>query len=329
MTIPHQMKKAIFSAILLISTILAYGQPLQFTFLDSTFATMKPAGQLHGISAIEYVPGTGQWHLASDRGAYFVLDDINDIRDFDKRGNSTFAKSTYNWFESVRFDNNTGRFFYAVENEYDQGWDNLDTTTFVAYYNSFPPKGPPQFLIPPMHLPADNKGIESMAVSGKGTVWVAPESGWTGEAIAAKDTIHFWRFDKEGEGYQQAKSFSYIIDRKGCPNSKTEYIGGISEILSVSENQLLVLERCYDNGPGGSNLVKAKLWNVTVQGNHLKKDKEPAFDFSKNLPFLPDNLEGMAWWPISDGKRRLVLVSDDNPGLKNSQRTQFILLQEK
>ncbi|REA63769.1 hypothetical protein DSL64_04900 [Dyadobacter luteus] len=329
MTIPHQMKKAVFSSILIIFASLAQAQTLEFTFLDSTFTTMKPAGQLHGISAIEYLPASSQWHLATDRGAYFVLDNIRDLRDFDKRANTTFAKSTNNWFESIRFDKKTGRFFYSVENEFEPGWENLDTTTFVAYYDNFPPKGKPHYLIPPMHLPFDNKGIESMAVTDDGTVWIAPESGWAGETKVEQDTIHFMRFDKQGDGYQTAKPYSYLIDRKGCPNSPTEYLGAISEILSVNENQLLVLERCFDNGPGGSNVVKAKLWNVTIQGTHLKKDKEPAFDFDTGLPFVPDNLEGMAWWPTEDGKRKLILVSDDNPGLKNNQRTQFILLQEK
>jgi hypothetical protein len=329
MTIPHQMKKTLFSVMLAVLTTLVRAQSLQFTFLDSTFATMKPAGQLHGISAIEYVSATKQWHLATDRGSYFVLDQIDNLRDFDKRANTAFAKSTNNWFESVRFDRNTGRFFYAVENEFEQGWDNMDTTTFVAYYDQFPPKGQPRYLVHPLHLPVDNKGIESMAVTEKGTVWVAPESGWAGETTVEQDTIHFLQFKKDEIGFQAAKPYTYVIDRKSCPNSPTEYLGGISEIISVNENQLLVLERCYDNGPGGSNIVKAKLWQVTVAGTHLKKDKEPAFDFNQGLPFIPDNLEGMAWWPTDAGKRKLVLVSDDNPGLKNNQRTQFILLQEK
>lgn len=92
---------------------------------------------------------------------------------------------------------------------------------------------------------------------------------------------------------------------------------------------MLVLERCFDNGDGGTNKIKAKLWQVTVNGSHLKKDTEPAFDFNKGLSFQPDNLEGMAWWPSDNGKRKLLVVTDDNPGLKNKQRTQLILLEEK
>ncbi|MCE7039579.1 esterase-like activity of phytase family protein [Dyadobacter sp. CY312] len=324
------MKKSLLAAVLLTCFSFVKAQSLQFKFADSTFLPMKPAGQLHGISAIEYEPSKKQWHLAGDRGAYFVFSNINTIRDFEPQEKTLIAKSTHNWFEAVRFDKTNGRFLYAVENEYEPVWENIDTTTFVAYYDGYPPKSErPKFLIPPMWLPADNKGIEGMAVSDSGVVWVAPEAGWAGETEVGQDTIHFWKFEKNDIGYVSPQSFSYVIDRSGCPYSKTEHRGGISEILSVNEKQLLVLERCYDNGKGGSEIVKAKLWQVTVEGNHLKKDPEPAFDFNKGLPFIPDNLEGMSWWPTESGKRKLVVVSDDNPGLKNKQRTQLILLEEK
>ncbi len=323
------MKKYLLTSLLFISFGLAQAQSLRFKFADSTFLPLKPAGQLHGISGIEYEPQKKQWHLASDRGNYFVFNGIENIRDFEQKEKQLIAKGTANWFESVRFDK-SGRFIYAVENEYKPSFDNRDTTTYVAYYDSYPPKsGRPAYIVPPVWLPADNKGIESLAVTDSGAVWVAPEAGWFGETEVGQDTIHFLRFNKNVIGYLPTEPFSYVIDRKGCPYSKTEKRGGISEILAVNETQLLVLERCFDNGPGGSELVKAKLWQVTVDGKHLKKDEKPAFDFSKDLPFLPDNLEGMSWWPTESGKRKLILVTDDNPGLKNKQRTQLILLEKE
>ena len=324
------MNKIILILLLIIGFHQVNAQKLRFIFSDSTVLPLKPAGNLHGISAIEYVASKNQWHLASDRGNYFVFDSIKTIRDFEKAEKTLFPKSTHNWFEAVRFDKESGRFIYAVENEYEPIWENIDSTTFVAYYDSYPPKvGKPQFLIPPMWLPADNKGVESLAITDNGNIWVAPEAGWAGETEVGQDTIHFWKFMKSGEGYNQPEAFSYVIDRSGCPFGPTEKRGGISEILSVNENQLLVLERCFDNGKGGAQTVKAKLWNVTVKGKHLEKDKEPAFDFNKQMPFAPDNLEGMSWWPSSGGKRKLILVTDDNPGLKNKQQTQLILLEEK
>ncbi len=324
------MKKILLSSLFFVCFHFTNAQRLQFTFADSTFLPPKPIGQLHGISGIEYLPNKDQWHWASDRGAYFVFDSVKTIRDFAKMEQKLIPKITNYWFESIRIDPRSGGFFYAVENEYKPEWNSPDTTTYVSYFESYPPThAKPVYLIAPLALPADNKGIESITITEQGNVWVAPEAGWWGETEVEQDTIHFLKFKKTISGYAPAGQFSYVIDRSHCPASKTEKRGGISEILSVNENQLLVLERCYDEGKSRSKEIIAKLWQVTVDGFHLKKDVLPAFDFNKNLPFVPDNLEGMSWWKQKGGKRQLVVVSDDNPGLKNKQRTQLILLKEK
>lgn len=323
------MKKAILTLLICFRIFESGAQSLQFIFSDSTILPLKPAGLLHGISAIEYVPSKKQWHLASDRGNYFVFDSIRNIRDFERKSSSSLVKNNGNWFESVRYDAVTGNTFYAVENEYKPIAENADTTTWVSVYESFPPtRHNPFYLIPPIPLPADNKGIEALAVTENGNVWVAPEVGWQGETEVGKDTIHFLKFYKDS-AYQSPGAYSYVIDRSGCPFGAAETRGGISEILSVKEDELLVLERCFDEGNGGTNKIKAKLWRVTANGAHLQKDALPAFDFNSGMKFVPDNLEGMAWWPIENGKRKLVVISDDNPGAKNKQRTQIILLEEK
>jgi hypothetical protein len=305
-------------------------QSIQFHFGDSTVLPPKPVGMLHGVSGVEYVAKKDQWHLATDRGAYFVFDSIQNIRDFQKREKLSIPKVTAYWFESIRIDQESGTFYYAVENEYEPSWTNPDTTTYVAYFNGFPPrKAFPDYLVSPIPLPADNKGIEALAVSPEGNVWVAPEAGWAGETEVGQDTIHFLKFKKTLSGFQLDGAYAYQIDRSQCPHGRSETRGGISEIISLDEQRLLVLERCYDDGKLGSKIVKAKLWEVVVKGMRLEKEPTPAFDFNKQLPFIPDNLEAMAWWkPSPTGKRQLVLMSDDNPGLKNQQRTQVILLTE-
>lgn len=298
-------------------------QSLQFELSDYTILAKKPEGLLHGISGIEYIPSKGQWHLASDRGSYFMFDSIANIRDFEKRQNLAQFKKTGYWFEAIRFDPQSSTFLFAVENEYKANDATCDTSTYVSYFNDFPPA----FLVAPVHLPADNKGIEAIAVTDSGAVWVAPEAGWAGETEVGQDTIHFLKFDRTSYGYGEPVAYTYTIDRSGCPLGGSEKRGGISEILAVGEQQLLVLERCFDDKV--SKKIKAKLWNVSLQGSHLKKDVTPSFDFNTGLPFVADNLEGMSWWPVDGGKRQILLVTDDNPGLKNSQRTQLILLKEK
>jgi hypothetical protein len=324
------MKNTFLAILALFCFSEARSQALQFTFSDSTVLPAKPLGQLHGVSGIEYLATKDQWHWVTDRGAYFVFDSVKTIRDFVRMEKKTFPKQTTYWFESIRIDPVSGAVFFAVENEYKPGWTNTNTTTYVAYFDTFPTKNPePSYLISPMRLPADNKGIEAITVTPNGNVWVAPEAGWPGETEVGQDTIHFLKFKKTFSGYAPAGQFSYVIDRKGCPYGTSETRGGISEILSVNENELLVLERCFDNGVGGTKKIKANLWHVKANGYHLQKPTVPAFDFKKDLSFDPDNVEGMSWWKMRDGKRQLVIVSDDNPGEKNGQLTKLILLKEK
>ena len=317
------MKNLILLLLFISLYTIAKAQSLQFELSDYTLLPQKPEGDLHGISGIEFISSKNQWHLASDRGNYFIFDSINTIQDFGKRQNLAIHKKTGLWYEAVRFDAKSNTFLYAVENEYTANSETCDTTTYVSYMDSFPPS----FLIPPFHLPADNKGIEAIAVTENGNVWVAPEAGWAGETELGNDTIHFKKFEKINAVYSEVGEYSYVIDRSGCPESPTEKRGGISEIISVNETQLLVLERCFDLKV--TNKIKAKLWQVTVEGSHLKKDTKPAFDFNDGFPLVVDNLEGMSWWNNVEGKRQLVLITDDNPGMKNKQQTQLILLKEK
>ena len=317
------MKNLILLLLFISFHTIVKAQSLRFELSDYTLLPQKPEGELHGISGIEFISSKNQWHLTSDRGNYFIFDSINTIQDFGKRQNLTVHKKTGLWYEAIRFDARSNTFFYAVENEYTANSETCDTTTYVSYMDSFPPS----FLIPPFHLPADNKGIEAIAVTENGNVWVAPEAGWAGETEVGNDTIHFRKFEKAVSGYAEVGAYSYIIDRSGCPQSPTEKRGGISEIISVNETQLLVLERCFDLKV--TNKIKAKLWQVTVDGAHLKKDIKPAFDFNEGFPLVVDNLEGMSWWNNDNGKRQLLLITDDNPGMKNKQQTQLILLKEK
>ncbi len=303
------------------------GQSIHFQLLDYSILPMKPKGQLHGISGMTYDASRKQWHLANDRGAYFVFDSIQNIRDFEKYENSIFSKQTTFWFESIRIDPKSGRFIFAVENEYRPNWVNQDTTTYVAYYDSFPPKSAKlEYIIAPLPLPEDNLGIESVAVTDNGSVWISSERGWADDKD--QDVIRFMRFRYKKDQYVLDGVFTYALEKGNCPASKISESGGISEILDLGENKLLVLERCYDNGIGRPKIVQAKLWEATISGDELVKKPKPAFDFNLDMPFIPDNLEAMEWWPNDSGKKQIVIMSDDNPGLKNKQRTQIILLEE-
>lgn len=307
---------------------LATGQSLEFTYKNSDILGQRPESKFHSISAIEFLRERNEWHLASDRGQYFIFKNIKLIQDFGLAADSVFTQKTKFWIESLRYDSMRKNFIFSVENEYHPTPANSDTTTYAAIVSSVTqPDAPLSYLLPPIPLPTDNKGIEAITLTPKGCIWIAPEAGWTGQAHTDSTRIHFLRFTPTKSGGFERQQFYYSITRKECPFSRTENVGGISEILSVDEQRLLVIEKCFDDGSGGSRKVKAKLWLATVNGNTLVKSQTPAFDFS-TLPFKVDNVEGMSWWPYGNTtKRQLLLITDDNANAV--QRTQLILLEEK
>jgi len=106
---------------------------------------------------------------------------------------------------------------------------------------------------------------------------------------------------------------------------------GISEILMIDADRMLVLERAYAVGAGNSLRLyeidtRAASDTLTIDalapGNHRPAVKSLVADFATlGLPRL-DNTEGMCWGPpLPDGKRMLVVVSDDN--FNPLQITQF------
>lgn len=303
-------------------------QSLEFTYIESDILSQRPDSKFHSISAIEFLPKQKEWHLVSDRGQYFIFRNIKSIKDFGLAADTTFTQKTPFWIESLRYNNRSKNFIFSVENEYRPTFANNDTTTYVAMVTSvIVPPVKPQYLVAPIPIPTDNKGIEAITLSPNGAIWITPEAGWQGQTHIDSTIIHFIRFTRGKKNVYNKQLFTYSITRNECPFSATENVGGISEILSVDDNRLLVLEKCFDDGPGGSRRVKAKLWLATIQGTSLVKEKSPAFDFSA-LPFKVDNLEGMCWWPYSaKGKKQLLLITDDNAN--KVQSTQLILLQKK
>lgn len=300
-------------------------QSLEFVYKESDILGQRPDSKFHSISALEFIPQLKEWHLASDRGQYFIFKNIKSIKDFGLAADTVFTQKTKFWIESLRYDSIRKNFIFSVENEYHPTAANSDTTTYVAVTKSvIQPETSINYLLPPIPLPTDNKGIEAITLTPNGNIWIAPEAGWAGQASTDSTRIHFLRFTTNKSGDYDRQQFYYSMARNDCPFSKTEKFGGISEILSVDNERLLVIEKCFDEG--GSRKVKAKLWLATIKGNALVKSPAPAFDFS-TLPFQVDNVEGMSWWPTGDHKRQLLLITDDNNNLK--QRTQLILLEEK
>jgi 3-phytase/alkaline phosphatase D len=103
---------------------------------------------------------------------------------------------------------------------------------------------------------------------------------------------------------------------------------GISEILAIDENTLLVMERSVVNVLPSLKLYQVSLSGATdisafddidnapgitpVQKTLVADLRSPEFS---SLGFTPDNFEGMTFGPtLADGSRSLILISDNNFG---------------
>jgi hypothetical protein len=106
---------------------------------------------------------------------------------------------------------------------------------------------------------------------------------------------------------------------------------GVSEILFIDDHRVLVLERCLTGlSKGQIELgIKIFLTDLKLADAEGKLKKVLVLDLEQiktklKTPSKIENYEGMTWGPQVDGKRTLILVSDDN--FMRNQRTHFLAL---
>ena len=139
---------------------------------------------------------------------------------------------------------------------------------------------------------------------------------------------------------QPIRQLAYVPD--ALPSKlwiERQALNGVSEILADGPDHLLVLERSFaaplnfgariyrfstrpDTGTDTLNLPQL------MPGNHQPLQKTLFIDLADAGLRSLDNIEGMTWGPpLADGRRVLLLVSDNN--FNPAETTQLIaLLQE-
>ncbi|GAB4014560.1 esterase-like activity of phytase family protein [Spirosoma koreense] len=297
---------------LVVATTVASAQRIQFTFEGDSTTIPLGIDSLRGISGLDIIPASGEWHLVSDRGRHFVFSDIHSLLDL---GNSRHLKSverTPFWLESIRYDSRTGTYFWTDEHEFVTSlWAGKSINDSAR-----------QVLLK-MPLPGSNKGLEGLALTASGALWVAPEAGWEGQTRMQQDTISFYRYPAPLASDPAVERFAYPIKRCFFAQGE-ERLNGISEILAIDESQLLVLERCYD---AKQKQVTASLYVATLDEKTHTLTKELAFDFTRQFPGVVCNLEAMAW--ADEQRKTLVLIADDNFRSNRTLRNQVIMLHRR
>ena len=171
-----------------------------------------------------------------------------------------------------------------------------------------------------------NLGFEGLAFSPDySTLYVALENALlqdgSNATLSSPSPTRIIEYDYP-DGVVRAE---YVVEVAPIPVAPTPADGpadnGISEILAVDRDRLLVLERSYAFGVGNT----IRLFDVDLRGatnvagidalagqSYVPAAKKLVLDFA-DLKVRLDNLEGMTWGPrLPGGNRSLILVSDDN-----------------
>jgi len=158
-----------------------------------------------------------------------------------------------------------------------------------------------------------------------------------GPRAGLRDTTAWIRIIKFNlQTRQPIAQFAYkLAPIAEAPNPADGFaINGIPDILVLSENQLLIMERSFSTGVKNCTirLYKADLSHATDVSaiQSLQTDtrftpvvKKPLFNF-ESLNTYVDNVEGMSFGPrLPNGHRSLICVADNN--FSDKEETQFYI----
>src|SRR5688572_1193319 len=187
--------------------------------------------------------------------------------------------------------------------------------------------------------PRHNLGFEGLSFAPDGkSVWLAMESALYQDGPIATPSAgafaRLTRLDREGKELAQ---FAYPLDPiQAVPTGKNGD-NGVSEILALDDTHALILERSGVEGADGIWTMYIRLYAIDTAGatdiaavpaladaNYIPVTKRLVIDLAKTAEVgRVDNIEAMSWGPmLADGKRSLVLVSDNN--FNPAQITQFL-----
>jgi hypothetical protein len=309
-----------------------------------------------GLSGLDFNPAVGQWAIISDdksdkAPARFYWARINLSAGAPKvtlEHAVTLQQATGKPYpnakaggavpdpESIRFDPTGKGLWWTSEGDRKLGLSPFVRETglngtFMA-----------DFAVPPLFTvnkdqelgPRHNLSFEGLSFTPKqDAIWLGMESALYQDGPIATTTAgtvaRFTKFDRGGKPLAQ---YAYPVDPiQAVPTGKNAD-NGVSEILALGDDRLLVLERSGVEGANGIWTLYIRLYAADagkatdVSGipalagaQYQPMTKRLVLDLSK-LPELGsaalpkiDNLEGMSFGPdLPNGHRTLVLVSDNN-----------------
>jgi len=185
---------------------------------------------------------------------------------------------------------------------------------------------PAKLLPAPGRGVRDNLGFEGLAPTPDGRFLFAGlenalEQDGAPADVATPSPARLFRFDLRAGG--PPAEFVFVVDPVSpAPSHGGLFrVNGLSDILPLGEDRLLVLERQFIDGTGNA----ARIWDVSLEGatdvssleslagaEYVPARKTLLVDLAETGVAL-ENFEGFAFGPtLPDGRASLVVVSDDN-----------------
>lgn len=183
-----------------------------------------------------------------------------------------------------------------------------------------------------------NKLFEALTLTPKGQLFAATEDALIQDgpmtSINNGSVIRFLKFDINTG--QNTAQYAYDIPKipVDSPLETFRPDNGVSEMLALSENEFLVIERAYADLVGNTiRIVKATIQPNTTDVRQISSLINAQYQSisKQTLLELPiqynsikiENIEGISWGPtLVNGHRTLILVSDNN--FQNQKNTQFL-----
>ncbi|MEL0635450.1 esterase-like activity of phytase family protein [Marinomonas sp. TI.3.20] len=235
-------------------------------------------------------------------------------------------------FESIRFNPDTKGIRYTSEGDRSLGFSPFirDADMDGHYLDELPV--PAAFKFDPKNKARgfyDNLAFEGSSYTpDKKAYFVAMEAPLIQDGpVPSLNKGAFSRVLRYGKNNTVLGEYVYPVDSlPAAPGAGKHADNGVSEILAVDNQHLLVLERAgiqdkkghyhdyiriYQTDMKGATNVKGR--NKLVAGQFKPMHKRLLLNLNQaNLPRL-DNLEGITFGPkLADGQQALVLISDNN-----------------
>jgi hypothetical protein len=319
-----------------------------------------------GLSGLDYNPATGTWAIISDdksdkAPARFYLGriDVSEgapkvtlehavvlLRADGKPYPNAKMGGEVPDPESIRFDPSGSALWWSTEPDRKLGVAPFVRETRLDGKFMADLSLPSMFALGKDHErgPRHNLGFEGLSFTPKqNALWLGMESALVEDGpiatTEAGTVARFTKFDRDGKVLGQ---YAYPVDPIQAKAAGEGSDNGVSEVLALDDNRLLVLERSGVNDGNNHWTSHIRIYEADAGAASNVADMESLVDRSYqplakrlllNLDKLPalgsaalpkiDNIEGLSFGPdLPNGHRTLVLVSDNN--FNPDQITQFL-----